>query len=78
MVNFMLSGFHLNNGYTCEVLKILRNKISITVLLATFQFCIGREVERIINNVIIGMILGSIDESLKRHKLWKDKFQVSQ
>lgn len=73
----MLCRFHLNKrSYTCEMLKILRNEVSIIAFLEHFHCHIRREVERIINNVMIGIILGSVDESLKRHKLCKEKFQV--
>lgn len=51
-------------------------KVSIIVLLVHIQCYIGREGAKIVNNVIIGMILRSIHESLKRNKLWKEKFQV--
>lgn len=62
MVNFTFSEFHLSISYTCEVLKILRNKVSRIMLLIHFQFCVGRVVDRIINSVITRMILGSTDK----------------
>jgi len=57
------------------MLRILRNKVSVIVL-AHIQCYRRREVERTINSVITGMILRSTDESLKRPKPWKEKFQV--
>lgn len=56
--------------------KIHRNLISRVRFLADFQGYIRRKVERLNNKVIIVMILESIDESWKRHKLWKEEFQV--
>lgn len=62
----MFSGFYLSISYTCEVLKILRNApVSIIVLLARFQFCLGREVDGIMNSVITGMISASMDEKFE-------------
>lgn len=61
----MLAEIHLSKSYTCEVLKILRNKVSVIALLVHVQLCRWRGADRIINNVIIRMMLGSMDEKFE-------------
>lgn len=71
----MLCRFYFNKrSYICEMFKIFRNEVFIIVFLEYFYCYIRREVERIINNVMIGIILGFVDESLKRYKFCKEKF----